>query len=56
MAKLSSQEVELNMKNQAAESLITKIGQQTERLSQKRKDSDLEEQNVSMPCLVANCV
>lgn len=56
MAKLSSQEMELNMKNQAAEALITKIGQQTERLSQKRKDSDLEEQNVSMPCLVAYCV
>lgn len=54
MAKLNSQEVELNLKNQAAEALITKIGQQTERVSQKRKDSDLEEQNVSMPhCL--NC-
>lgn len=49
MAKLNSQEVELNMKNQAAEALITKIGQQTERVSQKRKDADLEEQNVSMP-------
>lgn len=49
MAKLNSQEVELNMKNQAAEAFITKIGQQTERVSQKRKDSDLEEQNVSMP-------
>ncbi|XP_058249288.1 dynein axonemal heavy chain 11 [Hemibagrus wyckioides] len=47
MAKLNSQEVELNMKNQAAEALITKIGQQTERVSQKRKDSDLEEQNVA---------
>lgn len=53
MAKLNSQEVELNMKNQAAEALITKIGQQTERVSQKRKDSDLEEQNVILPlCLL----
>lgn len=53
MAKLNSQEVELNMKNQAAETFIAKIGQQTERVSQKRKDSDLEEQNVSIPlCLL----
>lgn len=49
MAKLNSQEVELNIKSQAAEALITKIGLQTERVSQKRKDSDLEEQNVIMP-------
>ncbi|XP_053483492.1 dynein axonemal heavy chain 11 isoform X4 [Ictalurus furcatus] len=47
MAKLNSQEVELNIKNQAAEALITKIGRQTERVSQKRKDLDLEEQNVA---------
>ncbi|KAI5106110.1 dynein heavy chain 11, axonemal, partial [Silurus meridionalis] len=47
MAKLNSQEVELNMKNHAAEALIAKIGQQTERVSQKRTDSDVEEQNVA---------
>lgn len=52
MAKLNSQEVELNTKNQAAEALITKIGRQTERVSQKRNDLDLEEQNVSMTLLI----
>lgn len=53
MVKLNSQEVDLNIKNQAAEALITKIGQQTERVSQKKKDSDLEERNVSMTlCLL----
>lgn len=55
MDKLNSQEVELNVKNQAAEALITKIGQQTVRVSQKRKDADLEEQNVSMSLSLPVC-
>uniref|UniRef100_A0A8B9HNW2 Dynein, axonemal, heavy chain 11 n=1 Tax=Astyanax mexicanus TaxID=7994 RepID=A0A8B9HNW2_ASTMX len=46
-AKLNSQEVDLNVKNGAAEALISKIGQQTERVSQKRRDADLEEQKVA---------
>ncbi|XP_035386791.1 dynein heavy chain 11, axonemal isoform X1 [Electrophorus electricus] len=46
-AKLGSQEVDLTLKSQAAEALITKIGRQTERLSQKRADADLEEQKVA---------
>nr|XP_055065627.1 dynein axonemal heavy chain 11 isoform X2 [Misgurnus anguillicaudatus] len=45
--KLNSQEVELTLKNQAAEALMTRIGLQTERVSQKRKDADLEEQKVA---------
>ncbi|XP_043117616.1 dynein axonemal heavy chain 11 [Puntigrus tetrazona] len=45
--KLNSQEVELTLKNQAAEALMARIGLQTERLCQKRKDADLEEQKVA---------
>ncbi|XP_009290539.2 dynein axonemal heavy chain 11 isoform X1 [Danio rerio] len=45
--KLNSQEVELTMKNQAAEALMARIGLQTERVSQKREDADLEEQKVA---------
>ncbi|XP_051721899.1 dynein axonemal heavy chain 11 [Ctenopharyngodon idella] len=45
--KLNSQEVELTLKNQAAEALMARIGLQTERVSQKRKDADLEEQKVA---------
>ncbi|XP_016337659.1 dynein heavy chain 11, axonemal [Sinocyclocheilus anshuiensis] len=45
--KLNSQEVELTLKNQATEALMARIGLQTERLSQKRKDADLEEQKVA---------
>lgn len=55
MAKLNSQEVDLNSKNQAAEALITKIGQQTVRVSQKREDADLEEQNVSVSLYLPQC-
>ncbi len=47
--KLNSQEVELTLKNQATEALMARIGLQTERLSQKRKDADLEEQKVEQP-------
>ncbi|XP_051576917.1 dynein axonemal heavy chain 11 [Myxocyprinus asiaticus] len=45
--KLNSQEVELTLKSQATEALMTRIGLQTERVSQKRKDADLEEQKVA---------
>ncbi|KAA0703060.1 Dynein beta chain, ciliary [Triplophysa tibetana] len=45
--KLNSQEVELTLKNQAAEALMARIGLQTERVSQKRNDADLEEQKVA---------
>ncbi|KAL1259213.1 hypothetical protein QQF64_009790, partial [Cirrhinus molitorella] len=45
--KLNSQEVELMLKNQATEALMARIGLQTERVSQKRKDADLEEQKVA---------
>ncbi|KAI7806173.1 dynein axonemal heavy chain 11 [Triplophysa rosa] len=45
--KLNSQEVELTLKNQVAEALMARIGLQTERVSQKRNDADLEEQKVA---------
>ncbi|XP_077065347.1 dynein axonemal heavy chain 11 [Siphateles boraxobius] len=45
--KLNSQEVELTLKNQAAEALMARIGLQTEKVSQKRKDADLEKQKVA---------
>ncbi|KAL7875326.1 hypothetical protein SRHO_G00062960 [Serrasalmus rhombeus] len=46
-AKLSSQETELNLKNEAAEALIARVGRQAERVSWKRRDADLEEQKVA---------
>ncbi|KAL6489650.1 hypothetical protein MHYP_G00033910, partial [Metynnis hypsauchen] len=46
-AKLNSQETELNLKNEAAEALIARVGRQAERVSQKRRDADLEEQKVA---------
>ncbi|XP_023680034.2 dynein axonemal heavy chain 11 isoform X2 [Paramormyrops kingsleyae] len=46
-AKLSSQEVELNSKNQDAEALIGKIGYQTEIVSNKRETVDEEERKVT---------
>ncbi|KAL7886390.1 hypothetical protein AOLI_G00041110 [Acnodon oligacanthus] len=46
-AKLNSQETELNLKNEATEALIAKIGRQAERVSRKRQDADLEEQKVA---------
>ncbi|KAJ8415860.1 hypothetical protein AAFF_G00404170 [Aldrovandia affinis] len=45
--KLSSQEVELNLKNRDAEALLTKIGLQTEKVSQKKRVADAEEQKVA---------
>ncbi|MGH0148390.1 UNVERIFIED_CONTAM: hypothetical protein FKN15_039512 [Acipenser sinensis] len=46
-AKLASQEVELNLKNQDAEALITKIGLQTEKVSHEKTIADAEEQKVA---------
>ncbi|XP_048881302.1 dynein axonemal heavy chain 11 isoform X2 [Brienomyrus brachyistius] len=46
-AKLSSQEVELNLKNRDAEALIGKIGCQTEIASSKRQIVDEEERKVT---------
>uniref|UniRef100_A0AAR2IKN0 AAA+ ATPase domain-containing protein n=1 Tax=Pygocentrus nattereri TaxID=42514 RepID=A0AAR2IKN0_PYGNA len=46
-AKLNSQETELNLKNEAAEALIARVGRQAERVSWKRRDADLEEQKVA---------
>lgn len=45
-AKLSSQEVELNLKNRDAEALIGKIGYQTEIVSKKKETVDEEERKV----------
>ncbi|KAL6109087.1 dnah11 [Pungitius sinensis] len=47
-AKLASQETELTLKNQNIEALITKIGQQTEKVSSKREAADLEAQKVAV--------
>ncbi|XP_035799351.2 dynein axonemal heavy chain 11 [Amphiprion ocellaris] len=47
-AKLASQEAELTFKNQNIEALITKIGLQTERVSNKRQAADVEAQKVSV--------
>nr|XP_006007896.1 PREDICTED: dynein heavy chain 11, axonemal [Latimeria chalumnae] len=46
-AKLASQEVELKLRNQDAEALITKIGLQTEKVSQEKAIADTEEQKVA---------
>uniref|UniRef100_A0A4W3JPZ5 Dynein axonemal heavy chain 11 n=1 Tax=Callorhinchus milii TaxID=7868 RepID=A0A4W3JPZ5_CALMI len=46
-AKLASQEVELQFRNQDAEALITKIGFQTEKVSHERAIADAEEQKVA---------
>ena len=45
-AKLALQEAELTFKNQNIETLISKIGQQTERISKKREAADVEAQKV----------
>ncbi|KAM4581026.1 dynein axonemal heavy chain 11 [Odontesthes bonariensis] len=47
-AKLALQEAQLTFKNQNIETLITKIGQQTERISKKREAADVEAQKVSV--------
>ncbi|MGH0142545.1 UNVERIFIED_CONTAM: hypothetical protein FKN15_019724 [Acipenser sinensis] len=47
-AKLASQEVELNLKNQDAEALITKIGLQTEKVSHEKTIADAEEQKIGL--------
>ncbi|XP_008293045.1 dynein heavy chain 11, axonemal [Stegastes partitus] len=47
-AKLASQEAELTFKNQNIEALITKIGLQTERVSNKREAADVEAQKVAV--------
>ncbi|MEE6466363.1 hypothetical protein FKM82_006924 [Ascaphus truei] len=46
-AKLASQEAELQLRNQDAEALITKIGLQTEKVSQEKTIADAEEQKVA---------
>ncbi|XP_051791984.1 LOW QUALITY PROTEIN: dynein axonemal heavy chain 11 [Erpetoichthys calabaricus] len=46
-SKLSSQEVELNLKNQHAETLIAVIGQQTEKVSHQKFVADAEEQKIA---------
>ncbi|XP_030057583.1 dynein axonemal heavy chain 11 [Microcaecilia unicolor] len=46
-AKLASQEAELQLRNQDAEALITKIGLQTEKVSQEKAIADAEEQKVA---------
>ncbi|XP_039379207.1 dynein heavy chain 11, axonemal isoform X1 [Mauremys reevesii] len=45
-SKLASQEAELQLRNQDAEALITKIGLQTEKVSQERATADAEERKV----------
>ncbi|XP_031759446.1 dynein heavy chain 11, axonemal [Xenopus tropicalis] len=45
--KLASQEAELQQRNQDAEALITKIGRQTEKVSQEKATADAEEQKVA---------
>nr|XP_056713421.1 dynein axonemal heavy chain 11 [Euleptes europaea] len=44
--KLASQEAELQLRNQDAEALITKIGLQTEKVSKEKAIADVEEQKV----------
>ncbi|XP_058038720.1 dynein axonemal heavy chain 11-like [Ahaetulla prasina] len=44
--KLASQEAELQLRNQDAEALITKIGLQTEKVSKEKAIADTEEQKV----------
>ncbi|XP_070583565.1 dynein axonemal heavy chain 11 isoform X3 [Erythrolamprus reginae] len=44
--KLASQEAELQLRNQDAEALITKIGLQTEKVSKEKAIADAEEQKV----------
>uniref|UniRef100_H3ASB2 Dynein, axonemal, heavy polypeptide 9 like n=1 Tax=Latimeria chalumnae TaxID=7897 RepID=H3ASB2_LATCH len=46
-AKLAVQEVELHQRNKDTEALITKIGQQTEKLNQEKAIADAEEQRVA---------
>ncbi|XP_060103688.1 dynein axonemal heavy chain 11 [Heteronotia binoei] len=46
--KLASQEAELQLRNQDAEALITKIGLQTEKVSKEKAIADAEEQKVVM--------
>ncbi|XP_066519814.1 dynein axonemal heavy chain 11 isoform X2 [Hoplias malabaricus] len=46
-AKLALQEVELHQRNRDTEALITKIGQQTDKLNQEKNIADEEEQKVA---------
>ncbi|XP_067892376.1 dynein axonemal heavy chain 11 [Heterodontus francisci] len=46
-AKLAVQEMELHQRNKDAEALITKVGQQTEKLNQEKAVADAEEQRVT---------
>ncbi|KAM7121693.1 dynein axonemal heavy chain 11 [Molossus nigricans] len=46
-ARLASQEAELQLRNQDAETLITKIGLQTEKVSREKATADAEEQKVT---------
>ncbi|KAM4689042.1 dynein axonemal heavy chain 11 [Discoglossus pictus] len=46
-AKLASQEAELKLRNKDAEALISKIGRQTEKVSQEKTIADAEEQKVA---------
>lgn len=47
-ARLASQEAELQLRNHDAEALITKIGLQTEKVSQEKAIADAEEQKVRL--------
>lgn len=47
-SKLATQEAELQLKNQGTETLIAKIGFQTEKLSQEKSIADAEELKVSL--------
>ncbi|XP_033613038.1 dynein heavy chain 11, axonemal [Fukomys damarensis] len=46
-ARLASQEAELQLRNRDAEALVTKIGLQTEKVSQEKAIADSEEQKVA---------
>lgn len=47
-ARLASQEAELQLRNQDAEALITKIGLQTEKVSWEKAIADAEERKVRL--------
>lgn len=47
-ARLASQEAELQLRNQDAEALITKIGLQTEKVSREKAIADAEERKVRL--------
>lgn len=54
MSKLGVQEIELHQRNEDTEAQITKIGQQTEKLSQEQATVDDEEQKVYTYLVIAH--